>query len=529
MARLHFTSPVLRTLLAVLPWLVLSMGLGVTWFAWNHERQITHDALRSQFDFALRETVNRIEQRVQGYEQMLRGVQSLFATTSFHNRAAFRDYVESLQLDANFSGVQALGLVEWVPSQQLTAHLASMRAAGLRNYSIEPAAAREAYAPIVQREPYVGRNRASIGGDVWIDPVRRLALEKARDSGMTAISGKVVLMVSRETPNAPPGFVMYLPIYAQGKDHINNQQRRAHLTGWVYASFHVNDFMASLYGSQPDGLQLALYEGTDASESSLLYRASERDWLGGQPAASANEYLVVAGHNWTLSLSTLAAFEDRYGGGVATQTAQTGVVLSILLTLLVWLTIHGRAHAVRLAESMTEQLRHVAQHDALTGLPNRALFSDRLSRELARAQRHDGRFAMAFLDLDNFKPITDNFGHAIGDQVLQQVAMRLQSCIRAEDTVGRIGGDEFVMLLSGLGTSDAILNLAETVRASVRMPIRLEGRELTVSCSMGVAIYPQDGTDTISLTKCADQAMYRAISEGRDCIRLCMESKEPAA
>ena len=143
----------------------------------------------------------------------------------------------------------------------------------------------------------------------------------------------------------------------------------------------------------------------------------------------------------------------------------------------------------------------MAQHDALTGLPNRALFSDRLSRELARAQRHDGRFAMAFLDLDNFKPINDNFGHAIGDQVLQQVAMRLQSCIRAEDTVGRIGGDEFVMLLSGLGTSDAILNLAETVRASVRMPIRLEGRELTVSCSMGVAIYPQDGTDTISLTK----------------------------
>jgi diguanylate cyclase (GGDEF)-like protein len=523
MTRLPFNSSALRGFLTIVPWLILVGGLGITFLMWQHERQVTHTVLRSQFDFALRETVNRIEQRVQGYEQMLRGVQSLFATTSFKNRAAFRDYVDSLQLGANFSGVQAIGLVEWIPSHQLSDHISSMRAGGFPSYTIEPNGEREAYAPIVQREPYVGRNRAPVGGDIWNDPVRRYAAEKARDSGMTAISGKVILMVSSDVPDAPPGFIMYLPIYAHGSEHATIEQRRASQIGWIYASFHMNDFMASLYGQQTPGLALAIYDGTDAKESSLLYRSTDGNVQSRTPGISANEYLVVAGHNWTLSLDTLSPFEERYGRGTETQTAAAGVIVSLLLTVVVWLTINGRARAMRLAETMTEQLRHAAQHDALTGLPNRALFSDRLDREIARAQRHNGSFALIFLDLDNFKPINDNYGHPFGDQVLQQVGFRLQSCIRDEDTVGRIGGDEFVMLLAGTSTSEATMKLAEKIQEAVRAPLTVQARQLTISCSIGVAIYPQDGTDPISLTKSADQAMYRAKSEGRDCVRLSLE------
>ena len=174
-----------------LPWLVLLVMLSVTWFAWNHEHQVKRQATKTQFDFALRETVSRIEQRVQGYEQMLRGVQSLYATTPWLNRAALRDYVEGLQLDANFVGIQAIGVVDWVPEEAMTRHLNAVRASGFPDYQIAPAGARAAYAPIVQREPYIGRNRAAIGTDVWIDPTRRNALEKSRDSGMPAVSGKV--------------------------------------------------------------------------------------------------------------------------------------------------------------------------------------------------------------------------------------------------------------------------------------------------------------------------------------------------
>ena len=523
MNRGPINTPATRVFLALLPWLILTVALGITWFTWDHERQTSRKALLSQIDFALRETVSRVEQRVMGYEQMLHGVQSLFATTPLKHRAALHNYVEALQLDANFSGIQAIGIVEWVPAQRKAAHLAAMRTAGFPDYAIDPDGLRDIYAPIVQREPYVGRNRASPGSDVWLDPVRRLALERARDSGLAAISGKVQLKIDTES-GSPPGFIMYLPIYAQGQAHDNMNQRRAHLIGWVYAAFHMNDFMASLYGSQSPGLTLSVYDDTETQDASLLYRTNGSTALGDAlrtPAVSANEYMVVAGHNWTLSLSTQAAFEARYGRGMATATAGAGIVLSLLLALLAWLMITGRDRALRLAAAMTEELRHMAQHDPLTGLPNRALFSDRLNQELARAKRQHGRFAMMFLDLDHFNPINDTFGHDVGDHALRQVAKQLQISVRAADTIGRIGGDEFVVLLTNISDSDAVLTLANKLHQALHQPFLVDGHELSISCSIGVAIYPEHGTDAIALTKGADDAMYRAKEAGRDCVRLC--------
>lgn len=523
MVRAPSNNPATRILLTLLPWLILAVTLGVTWFTWDHERQTSRKALHSQFDFALRETVSRVEQQVMGYEQMLRGVQSLFATTPLKNRAAMHDYVEALQLDANFSGIQAIGIVEWVPAQRKAEHLASMRTGGLPDYAIDPDAPREVYAPIVQREPYVGRNRAPPGSDIWLDPVRRFAAEKARDSGMAAISGKLQLQVDTES-GAPPGFIMYLPLYAPGQVHDSVEQRRAQLIGWVYAAFHMNDFMASLYGSQSPGLTLAMYDGTEVKDASLLYRTggSVAHSEPSRPAAvSANEYMVVAGHNWTLSLRTQEAFEARYGRGTETLTAAAEVLLSLLLALLAWLIVNGRDRAVRLAEAMTEELRHMAQHDPLTDLPNRALFSDRLNQELARAKRQHGRFAMVFLDLDHFKTINDDFGHEVGDQVLREVARRLQNCVRAADTVGRIGGDEFVVLMAQLSELDSVLALAEKLHQALHQPVVVNGHELSTSCCIGVAVYPEHGADAITLTKGADDAMYRAKAAGRDCVRLC--------
>lgn len=528
MFKLQVHGEVPRKLIAALPWFVLLTGLLLTWAAWRHERQVAQAALRSQFDFALRESVNRIEQRVQGYEQMLRGVQSLFATTSLRNRAALRDYVDALQLDANFAGIQAIGLVEWVPRQHLKTHLASMRRAGYPDYAIQPAGDRQAYAPIIQREPYIGLNRAPVGVDLLTSPVRKLTLEKARDSGMPAISGKVQLLINKANPKAPPGFLMYLPVFANGREHSSIATRRENLIGWVYASFHMDEFMASLYGRQVPGLELAIHDSIDMDASSLLYQYAANDANSPPPALSAIEYLVVAGHNWTLSLKSQKAFVDRYGRGFATLSAIAGITLSLLLTLLVWVIIHGRAQALRLAESMTEQLRHAAQHDALTGLPNRAMFADRLSQEIARAHRRSMHFALLFMDLDNFKPINDTFGHGVGDQVLQRIAQRLLACVRAEDTVGRVGGDEFVLLLSGLSTAESILHLAEKIRAAVRMPLTIDGNEFTITCSIGVALFPQAGTDAISLTQSADQAMYKAKSDGRNCVRLTLRKGEEA-
>ncbi len=458
-------------LLTLLPWLILLVTLGVTWLAWDHEHQTTRRALRSQFDFSLREAVSGIEQRVTGYEQMLRGVQALFATTPLDNRAALDAYVTELQLDANFAGVQELGVL-----------------------------------------------RANVAAD----PVRRGALEKARDSGMASISGKVYLKDDPAT--AQPGFVMYLPIYTQGRSHDSVAQRRADLTGWVYATFHMNDFMASLYGTQSAGLTLAMYDGTDTSEAALLYRAggdAAQPEAARAGALAAKEYVVVAGHNWTLALSTQEPFEARYGRGTETLTAVAGTVLSVLLAMLAWLMVNGRARALQLAESMTRELRHMAQHDPLTDLPNRALFDDRLNQELARAKRQQGRFALVFIDLDYFKPINDTFGHEVGDKVLQQVARRLQDVVRAVDTVGRLGGDEFVVLMTQLSSTDTVLALAEKLQQALRPSLQVRGHTLSVSCSIGIAAYPENGEDALALTRNADDAMYLAKEAGRNCVRQC--------
>lgn len=504
------------------PWVILVVTLAATWLVWDHERQAIRKELRSQFDFALRDTVSRIEQRVAAYEQMLRGVQGLFATTELTNRGAFRDYVETLKLDANFSGLKVIGIVERVSPPQKTAHESSMRRLGFRDYAIYPEGARETYAPIIQREPTLSRDPTLLGLDIWADPARRLAMETARDSGMAAITGKVRLAID-ENADAPPAFVMYLPVFARGQARDSVAQRRANLIGWVYASFHMSDFMASLYGKQVPGITLAIYDDVDPPETGLMYRIGEP--AGTSPSAhedvlSAKEYMVVGGHTWTLNLSTQPLFAARFGQDAASIIAVAGIGLSLTLTLLAWFMVTGRSRALRLAAGMTEELRHMAQHDALTGLPNRALFSDRLQHELARAKRHGGHFALIFLDLDNFKPINDNYGHAVGDRLLQQVARRLHEGVRASDTVGRIGGDEFVMLVPELAEPEAALELAEKIRQVVRQPYMVDGRQLHITCSLGVAVYPEDGSDEIALTKRSDEAMYRAKESGRDSVRL---------
>jgi diguanylate cyclase (GGDEF)-like protein len=278
----------------------------------------------------------------------------------------------------------------------------------------------------------------------------------------------------------------------------------------------MSDFMASLYGRQADGLAFSIYDDAIPSAATLMY--GNKDSAGG--AMSANEYMVVAGHTWTLTVATQHEFETRFGRNIALIIAVTGIGLSLSMALLAWFMINGRDRALRLAAEMTEELRQMAQHDALTGLPNRALFSDRVQNALAYARRHGTRFAIIFLDLDKFKPINDNYGHSVGDQLLQQAAKRLQESIRASDTVGRIGGDEFVLLVGELAEPEVALALAEKIRQALRHPYRIDDHELTISCSLGVAIYPDHGTNELELTKGADEAMYRAKETGRDSVQL---------
>ena len=163
-----------------------------------------------------------------------------------------------------------------------------------------------------------------------------------------------------------------------------------------------------------------------------------------------------------------------------------------------------------------EQIKHLAYHDALTALPNRLLFKDRLTVAISHAQRERSKLAVLFLDLDRFKVINDSLGHNIGDHLLQSVAARVQSCLRDSDTVARLGGDEFTLLLPSLSVAEDAAVVAQKILDAVRYPFHIEGRELFVTTSIGISLYPDDGLDAETLIKNADTAMYQAKEQGRD-------------
>lgn len=165
-----------------------------------------------------------------------------------------------------------------------------------------------------------------------------------------------------------------------------------------------------------------------------------------------------------------------------------------------------RAHEARLA--------HQATHDPLTGLPNRALFTDRLNQVLAQAARNEYVVALLFLDLDRFKHINDTLGHHIGDKLLQATARRLKDCLRSEDTLARLGGDEFTLILPHLEQPGAAIVVAENIVQTLERPFPIADMELFISCSIGIACYPLDGRDAAELSRNADTAMYAAKKQG---------------
>jgi len=171
------------------------------------------------------------------------------------------------------------------------------------------------------------------------------------------------------------------------------------------------------------------------------------------------------------------------------------------------------------------RLEHLANHDCLTGLPNRNLFLDRLLQAEARGSRNHEGFAVVVMDLDHFKAINDTLGHAVGDVVLQTAACRIRKCLREEDTVARLGGDEFSLILTEVSLPQDVMNVVEKIVALLGEPLAIDGRDIPLHASIGIAIYPEHGDDGHTLLKHADNAMYRVKTAGGDDYQI-FEGKE---
>jgi diguanylate cyclase (GGDEF)-like protein len=250
----------------------------------------------------------------------------------------------------------------------------------------------------------------------------------------------------------------------------------------VDARVSLDQMLARVHADDRPALQAELQRCEDGSQSGLACEYRVADGAGGW--------------RWVLARATVAEREEEGAPGRARRLIGT---LS---------DISARRHS-------EEQVRFMALHDPLTELANRAHFGERLRFALANARRYNEVAGLILLDLDRFKPVNDTYGHAVGDQLLQTVARRLKGSVRETDTVGRIGGDEFVVLLTGPLTREAAQLVADKIFNQVAQPMELGGLHLEITCSLGLALYPEDGQDELTLTKAADDAMYRSKRAGR--------------
>ncbi len=255
-----------------------------------------------------------------------------------------------------------------------------------------------------------------------------------------------------------------------------------------------NESFAHIFGyrSREEALSVPVWDLylTAEDRKAMLARLKERKSLSNYEQCLRRK---DGSHVWVLENGNLLGGEDGKPGIIE------GTIIDI--------TERKRAE---------EKVKHLAFHDPLTGLPNRLLFSDRLRVAMVHANRYRRKLAVLFLDMDRFKVINDSLGHPIGDELLRRIAERVGGCLRQEDTIARLGGDEFTVLLSGIGKEEDAATIANKILEAVRLPFFIEHRELFITTSIGVTLYPDDGADPETLVRNADISMYRAKEKGRD-------------
>lgn len=339
--------------------LILVVSLLVTGLAWWATRHFAHDEARQRFERRTDDIHSRIDRRMASYEAMLRGGVALIAANPDPTREAWRRYVDTVRPDLHYPGIQGFGVSRLIQPQELAAHEQAVRAEGFPDYRVKPPGPREAYSSIVFLEPFAARNLRAFGFDMMSEPVRREAMQRARDTGQAAISG-IVRLVQEDGQDVQKGFLLYLPVYRRGG------QAADELWGWVYAPFRVRDLMHGLLGNDLGNIAFRIHDGTDPSAGTEFYRSDEDRTSARQEPATAGDFvqqrsLSVAGRHWTV------VYEGRDFEGLA-DAWQSHLVA--LLGLMVDLTLYWSIASLAKRKSQVEKLvsARTAWLNAVTGL-----------------------------------------------------------------------------------------------------------------------------------------------------------------
>lgn len=348
-------------------WLVFFFGLLLTSYVSFSVKAHTDSIARTEFENQCSEVVTRIEGYLQAHKQVLLGGAALFDSSESVTRDEWRAYAKRLQIDRHFSGIQGLGFSLLIPKEKLAGHLAEIRAQGFPEYTLRPDGERDPYSSIIYLEPFTGRNLRAFGYDMYSEPVRRAAMEQARDENNAALSGKVTL-VQETDKDVQAGALMYVPVYRKDMPIDTVEQRRNALIGWVYSPFRMNDLLQGVLRNSPVAgskhIHLKIYDGARRDQDSLLYDSSRSDPVSfHQPVFNFEKQSVFNGHIWSLYFEFDVAGSPGIDYSKAWTTFWAGVVINALIFLLLLSYFNTRRNAERMADKLTSELQVRVKHE----------------------------------------------------------------------------------------------------------------------------------------------------------------------
>lgn len=422
--------------------------LGITALYWQTQKRQAADNQLNAFLRAVDHTTYNLKDRMDAYELVLRGIKGYFDSSESISQKEFGIYIQTLQLEDKRPGLQGVSIIRWIaPAGAQSMPRQTPDPASL-DQPIWPPGKRPHYAVVTYIEPRTIDNQKVLGFDIATRAASWEALERARDDGQPAITGKITLVQdmdwnSHRATQALPAVVMYLPLYAPGARLDSVPERRAALRGWVSAQFRLNDVMQGLAHELDADIGLDIYDGDTASPEALLYRTiDEPRQTGAAPPLQATRHLALGGRTWTLRLQLRTGFMARQGGAEHGWIAAMGALGSLVLGWVAWLLLTGRERAIALARDMTHALRSTRDdlESTLNAVPD-LLFELDLQGRI-----HHLRSARADLLLAQSAQF---LGQRIADTMPPDAAAVITAALQEALATGYSGGKEYELTLAG--------------------------------------------------------------------------------
>jgi diguanylate cyclase (GGDEF)-like protein len=488
------------------------LGCVLSAAAFLYERHQDNIHLKQRFEFLARERAARMQADIAHALESLKSTGGLFDASSGVTRSEFhafwRDHMDS------HPGIHA---IEWLPrilAADRPAFEALGRAHGLGDFRITEQVADQSLIRAGPRPEYFPvwfalpreQNYAALGFDAYSRGINRSVMDQARDTGTLLATEAFTLL---QDPQRQRAIAVYRPVYRGGGIPSTVAERRQTLLGFAVLLLRAADISAaSALHEQPSALDWTLIDESAPPHNRLIYAQSSQARVTPESSPPSGAFggpltiripVEIPGRRWSMHFAPAPEFHSQ------DHRSSEWMILSLGLTLTALLAVYQGSRIRRAVEA--EQL---ARRDYLTGLPNRALLAERLEHSLALADRETRRLAALFLDLDRFKHINDSLGHSVGDLLLKQVAQRLSDVVRREDTLVRMGGDEFVVLMENLHHERDAALLADKLIQALADPMEVNGLPLYLTTSIGISLYPRDARNAEGLISNADAAMYRA-------------------